>query len=54
MIRSTCHWTRKEPVPFGIETERLPSPQFENEAPFDWNLVLRILGLQFVEPLSDR
>ena len=42
MIRSTCHWTRKEPVSLGIETERLPFPQFENEAPFDWDLVLRI------------
>ncbi len=60
MIRSTRHWTREEPVSFGIETERLPFPQFENEAPFDWNLVLRIvvrpkggegLGNRFVQHL---
>jgi|SRR5208282_2576987 hypothetical protein len=54
VIRSTCHRTREEPVSFGIETERLPLPQFENEAPFDWNLVLRILRLQFAGGVNPR
>ena len=54
MIRSTRHRAREKPVLFGIETERLPLLEFEDKAPFDWNLVLRILRLQFVEPLSDR
>jgi hypothetical protein len=49
MIRSTRHRAR-----FGIETERLPFLEFEDKAPFDRNLVLRILRLQLVEPLSDR
>ena len=54
VIRSTGHRTREKPLPLGLETERLPFLQFEDEAPFDWNLVLRVLRLQFVEPLPDR
>ena len=54
VIRPTGQWTREEPVSFGIETERLLFLEFEDEAPFYWNFVLRILRLQFVEPLSDR
>ena len=48
MIRPAGDRTRKEPSLLGIETERLPFPQFENEAPFDGDLVLRVLRLQFV------
>ncbi len=49
VIRSTRHWAREEPLSFGVETERLPFPQFENEAPFDWIKMVqhnRIINVQ--------
>ena len=50
---SASHWTREEPLPLGLDTNRLPFLQFENEAPFERNFVLRVLGLQLVESLAD-
>jgi len=54
MIGSTGHRTREQPSPLGLDTERLPFSQFEDEAPFDRDLILRVLRFQFVEPLPDR
>jgi len=42
----------KDTGSFRVQQRVEPFPQFENEAHFDWNLVLRILRLQSVEPLS--
>jgi hypothetical protein len=54
VIGPTGHWTGEEPSSLGLETEGLPFLQFENEAPFERDLVLGVLGLQFVESLADR
>jgi hypothetical protein len=40
VIGPTGHRAWEEPSPLGFETDRLPFPQFENEAPFDRDLVL--------------
>ena len=53
MIRPASHRTREEPSPLAVQTERLPFLQFEDEAPFDRDLVLGVLRLQFVESLPD-
>jgi len=53
MIGPTGYRTWEQPAPLAVDTERLPFPQFEDEAPFDRDLVLRVLRFQFVEPLPD-
>jgi len=42
VIRPIGHRTREQPSPLGLDTERLPFPQFENEAPFDRDIVEQV------------
>jgi hypothetical protein len=45
VIRTTRDRTWEEPTDFGIDAENLPFLQFEDEAAFERDFVLRILRL---------